>query len=56
MNTQRRQWLRWGSGFFAAGLAGQGALAAATDLQLVWRTCVDRFRHHFVVAGGTHQR
>jgi len=37
MNTQRRQWLRWGSGFFAAGLAGQGALAAATDLQLVWR-------------------
>ena len=37
MNTQRRQWLRWGSGLFAAGLAGQGAFAGVADRQLVWR-------------------
>jgi len=37
MNTQRRQWLRWGSGLFAAGLAGQGAVAGMADHKLVWR-------------------
>lgn len=37
MNIQRRQWLRWGSGLFAAGLAGQGAFAGVADRQLVWR-------------------
>jgi len=37
MNTQRRQWLRWGSGVFAAGLTGQGAFAGVSDPQLVWR-------------------
>ena len=37
MNIQRRQWLRWGSGVFATGLTGQGALAGLTDSQLVWR-------------------
>ena len=37
MNTQRRQWLRWGCGVFASGLAGQGAFAGVADRQLVWR-------------------
>jgi len=37
MNIHRRQWLRWGSGVFAAGLAGQGAFAVMSDPQLVWR-------------------
>jgi thiamine biosynthesis lipoprotein len=37
MNTERRQWLRWGSGVFAAGLTGQGAFAGVSDPQLVWR-------------------
>ena len=37
MNIQRRQWLRWGSGLFAAGLAGTGAFAGVADRQLVWR-------------------